>query len=135
MSAAAAPSEGVRLLAGKCLCGSVEYAVEDNFGYALNCHCSQCRRATGAAFKPFAGIEHEKLRVMRGSEDLLIFGEELTRCDPPIERTRRLEHPDFEQLTWVIPLVDRVTDIEALGALQPDQLRAQRSGEYFLRDD
>jgi hypothetical protein len=47
-----------RALAGKCLCGAVHYAVMDEFVYALNCHCSNCRRATGSAFKPFAGIGH-----------------------------------------------------------------------------
>jgi hypothetical protein len=65
-----------RLLAGKCLCGAVQYAVEDAFAYALNCHCSQCRRATGSAFKPFAGIQREKLRVSQGSSGLLIYGED-----------------------------------------------------------
>jgi len=64
-----------RVLTGKCLCGSVEYAVEDSFSYALNCHCSNCRRATGAAFKPFAGIEREKLTVTRGADSLLIYGD------------------------------------------------------------
>ena len=65
-----------RTLFGKCLCGAVNYAVADAFVYALNCHCSNCRRATGSAFKPFAGIERDKLRVTRGEEDLLIFGDE-----------------------------------------------------------
>jgi len=66
------------MLKGKCLCGQVEYEVENSFAYALNCHCSNCRRATGSAFKPFAGIRREKLAVTRGSEGLLIFGQELT---------------------------------------------------------
>ena len=39
-----------RSLAGKCLCGSVHYAVADEFVYAANCHCSNCRRTTGSAF-------------------------------------------------------------------------------------
>jgi hypothetical protein len=65
-----------RTLAGKCLCGAVHYAVADAFVYALNCHCSNCRRATGAAFKPFAGIERHKFRVTRGEESLLIFGDD-----------------------------------------------------------
>lgn len=63
-----------RLLTGKCLCGQVEYSVEDGFAYALNCHCSSCRRATGSAFKPFAGIERTKLQITRGSEGLLTYG-------------------------------------------------------------
>ncbi|MGI9026959.1 MAG: GFA family protein [Burkholderiaceae bacterium] len=63
-------------LAGQCLCGTVRYTVDDEFVYALNCHCSSCRRATGSAFKPFAGIEREKLRIIEGAGDLLGFGDE-----------------------------------------------------------
>ncbi len=65
-----------RMLTGKCLCGAVHYAVRDEFVYALNCHCSNCRRATGAAFKPFAGIERDKLSITAGKGNLLIFGED-----------------------------------------------------------
>ena len=65
-----------RILAGKCLCGAVHYAVADEFVYAWNCHCSNCRRATGSAFKPFAGIERSKLGLTQGEENLLIFGDE-----------------------------------------------------------
>jgi hypothetical protein len=67
---------GVRLLAGKCLCGALHYTVADEFAYAANCHCSNCRRTTGSAFKPFAGILRDKLRVARGGENLKIFGDE-----------------------------------------------------------
>jgi hypothetical protein len=63
-------------LAGQCLCGAVHYAVKDEFVYAKNCHCSRCRRATGSAFKPFAGIERDKLRVTHGRDNLLIYGDE-----------------------------------------------------------
>ena len=55
-----------RTLAGRCECGSVRYEVADEFLYAANCHCSRCRAATGSAFKPFAGIEREKLDGHRG---------------------------------------------------------------------
>ena len=41
----------------------------------MNCHCSNCRRTTGSAFKPLAGIEREKLTVTAGEDKLLIFGE------------------------------------------------------------
>src|SRR5262245_8283783 len=49
----------------------------------MNCHCSRCRAATGSAFKPFAGIEREKLEITRGEDTLLVFGEDDlndTRC-------------------------------------------------------
>jgi hypothetical protein len=72
-----------RLLVGKCECGTVAYRVEDAFRYAMNCHCSRCRAATGSAFKAFAGIEREKLELTDGADAVLVFGEEDlndTRC-------------------------------------------------------
>lgn len=65
----------VRRLAGRCLCGAVRYSVADQFRYALNCHCSNCRRATGSAFKPFAGIERRQLEIIAGAEQLMCYGE------------------------------------------------------------
>ena len=76
-------SSDERLLRGRCECGVVRYTVADAFLYAANCHCSQCRAATGSAFKAFAGIEREKLELTEGQDSLLIFGEEdlnNTRC-------------------------------------------------------
>jgi hypothetical protein len=66
---------GDRSLAGKCLCGGVHYAVADEFVYAANCHCSNCRRTTGSAFKPFAGIGRNRLRITKGEDNLMIVGE------------------------------------------------------------
>jgi hypothetical protein len=65
-----------RTLAGRCFCGAVHYAVADQFAYAANCHCSNCRRTTGSAFKPFAGIERQKFTVTKGEDDRMIFGDE-----------------------------------------------------------
>ena len=72
-----------RMLAGKCRCETVRYEVSDAFLYAMNCHCSECRAATGSAFKAFAGIEREKLLITEGVDDIAVFGEEDlndTRC-------------------------------------------------------
>lgn len=65
-----------RRLAGRCFCGAVHYEVADQFAYAANCHCSNCRRTTGSAFKPFAGIEREKFVVTKGEEARMIFGDD-----------------------------------------------------------
>jgi hypothetical protein len=67
---------GVRKLQGNCLCRAVGYVVADEFVYAANCHCSNCRRTTGSAFKPFAGIERDKLSLVGSADDVMIFGEE-----------------------------------------------------------
>jgi hypothetical protein len=75
--------EEPRTLRGKCECGAVRYEVADAFLYAANCHCSNCRASTGAAFKPFAGIEREKLTLTDGADALLVIGGEdgnHTRC-------------------------------------------------------
>jgi hypothetical protein len=72
-----------RVLAGACRCKAVRYEVADAFLYAANCHCSQCRAATGSAFKAFAGIARDKLAVTAGLDELAIFGEgdmNDTRC-------------------------------------------------------
>jgi hypothetical protein len=63
-----------RMLSGRCQCGTVTYEVSDEFAYAVNCHCSICRRATGAAFKPLAGIERAKLRITQGAEFITALG-------------------------------------------------------------
>ena len=63
------------MLTGMCYCKAVQYEVEDDFLYAMNCHCSNCRRTTGSAFKPFAGIERKKLLVTQGAEHLKVYGE------------------------------------------------------------
>jgi hypothetical protein len=68
-------NSNARILAGECFCRAVRYEVEDTFAYALNCHCSNCRRTTGSAFKPFAGIMREKLSVTRGGDNLTIYGD------------------------------------------------------------
>ena len=73
----------IRVLAGDCECGAVRYTVADAFLYAANCHCSNCRAATGSAFKAFAGIERDKLELTDGLDSLLVFGEDdlnNTRC-------------------------------------------------------
>ncbi|MFL5926004.1 MAG: GFA family protein [Gaiellaceae bacterium] len=70
-------------LNGKCECGAVRYQVMDAFRYAGNCHCSNCRASTGSAFKPYAGIERDRLQVTQGADRLLVWGDEdanHTRC-------------------------------------------------------
>jgi hypothetical protein len=61
------------MLAGKRLCGTVRYAVEEPFRYAAYCHCSGCRARTGSAFSAFAGIEKSKLEVTDGADSIALF--------------------------------------------------------------
>lgn len=61
-------------LKGQCRCRAVTYAVDDAFAHALNCHCSNCRRTTGSAFKPFGGIAIDRLDVVQGGQWVKRFG-------------------------------------------------------------
>lgn len=70
-----AMGERVGKLRGECTCGAVGYEVPDAFEYALNCHCSLCRRTTGSAFKPLAGIARPEMEVVRGGDATLIYGD------------------------------------------------------------
>jgi len=77
------PKASSRVLIGGCRCGAVRYTVADEFRYAANCHCSNCRAATGSAFKAFAGIERDKLELHAGADALLVVGDDElndTRC-------------------------------------------------------
>ena len=41
-----------------------------------SCHCSQCRRSTGSAFKPLAGIGASRLALTTGGNALMRHGDE-----------------------------------------------------------
>ena len=71
-------SSSNRKLAGACYCRTITYSVADEFEYALICHCTDCQRATGSAFKPFGGIAATKLEVTSGSTEVARLGDELT---------------------------------------------------------
>jgi len=72
---AASFSTSARRLTGRCLCGAVSFQVADAFEYAMICHCSQCRRATGSAFKPFAGIRRDHVAITNGADASFVYGD------------------------------------------------------------
>jgi len=63
-----------RILAWRMLLRAVRYQVAAQFAYSLNCHCLECRRTTGSAFKPFAGIRLESHHV-KGADSAPDFGD------------------------------------------------------------
>jgi hypothetical protein len=56
---------GVR---GSCLCGNVVFEVDTPFDRFVNCHCSRCRKATGAAHASNAVVKAGALRWLQGQE-------------------------------------------------------------------
>ncbi|MGB6539249.1 MAG: GFA family protein [Xanthobacteraceae bacterium] len=60
------------MLRGSCLCGGVRYEINGNLSEAINCHCSMCRKAQGAAFRSRAKVRASDFRFVSG-EALLTF--------------------------------------------------------------
>jgi len=55
---------------GSCLCGAVSYSVRLPVKWVAHCHCSLCRKANGAAFVTWFGVEQENFILETGREVL-----------------------------------------------------------------
>jgi len=62
------------MIRGSCLCGGVKYRINGALTRALNCHCSMCRKAQGAAFRSRARANAAEFEWVQG-EDLVTFYE------------------------------------------------------------
>jgi len=51
---------------GSCLCGAVAFAVDLPTAVCAHCHCTQCRRAHGAAYVTWFTLPKERWRVTAG---------------------------------------------------------------------
>lgn len=58
---------------GSCLCGAVQYEVDQLDMPISHCHCRTCRKAHAAAFASTAGVKREHFRWLRGQESLRLF--------------------------------------------------------------
>jgi hypothetical protein len=77
------------VIEGGCFCGAVRYRITGQPAHVTNCHCSMCRRTSGAPFvawavvkKPnFAFTEGEPARLDSSSEGRRSF---CGRCGTPL---------------------------------------------------
>ncbi|UCF81172.1 MAG: GFA family protein [Acidobacteriota bacterium] len=61
------------ILTGSCLCGAVTFEIETPTSYCCHCHCSNCRRAHGAAFVTWLGFDDEDFRLTSNPDDLVNY--------------------------------------------------------------
>ena len=73
---------------GQCLCGTVRYEIEGEPMVAVWCHCSRCRKATGAAAEPGMMIQTDQLRVVEGRANIATY-----RSTAPEAPAGAGEHP------------------------------------------
>ncbi|SNS10121.1 Uncharacterized conserved protein [Sphingomonas laterariae] len=57
-----------RLMTGGCQCGRIRYEAEIDNDEGYLCHCSYCRRATGAAAAAFKNVPQARLKWSREPE-------------------------------------------------------------------
>lgn len=61
------------LITGGCLCGAVRYEVTGPFLRAGHCHCSRCRKHSGAAVLTQGRVRCEDFRLLSGKEAIRVF--------------------------------------------------------------
>lgn len=58
---------------GSCLCGAVEYEIDQLDMPIAHCHCRTCRKAHAAMFASTAGVRREHFRWLKGEEKRTAF--------------------------------------------------------------
>src|SRR5687767_15326165 len=48
---------------GRCLCGDVEFRTQLPSKWVAHCHCTMCRRSSGAAFVTWVGLEESRCEI------------------------------------------------------------------------
>ena len=61
------------MIKGSCLCGKVEYELAEKGLFINNCHCSQCRKMSGAAFGSFLHINGDYFKWLKGEELIQVY--------------------------------------------------------------
>ncbi len=58
---------------GGCLCGSVRYRLHENPTHICDCHCIDCRRASGAPYITWGIVKRGMLEVLSGEVRRVLF--------------------------------------------------------------
>ena len=60
-------------LYGSCLCGGVRFEVTAPFVWASHCHCSRCRKHSGAFGETQGRVPREGFRLLQGEELISVY--------------------------------------------------------------
>ena len=58
---------------GSCLCGGVRFEIELPFRRASYCHCSRCRKHSGAGALVHGRVPRERFRLLQGEHLIRVF--------------------------------------------------------------
>ena len=102
---------------GGCLCGAVRYRIAGPLPNVAHCHCSMCRRASGAPFVTWAVVPADAFKFVAGEPAMY-------RSSPDSER--RFCPDCGAQLTfWTSRAADNV-DVTVGSLDDPERCRANR---------
>lgn len=110
---------------GGCRCGAVRFEASDEPHHISYCHCTDCRRATGAPVSAFVGFAADNVRFTIGEPRLFENGAAsrsfCATCGSPIAYAdARLEN----QIWFMLGAMDRPEDyVPTLHAYVCEQLR------------
>lgn len=78
------------MVSGGCLCGAIRFEVTRFVGPFELCHCSRCRKASGAAFTAMIGVNAEDFSWLSGRD-------EIRRYEAPVIGEVKGRRPDQDQ--------------------------------------
>jgi hypothetical protein len=61
------PKETLEMLQGGCYCGAVRYETAGAPFHRTTCHCSICRRTTGAPFVTWFSVPRSDFKIVQGT--------------------------------------------------------------------
>ena len=115
------------MLQGGCHCGAVRYRVEGEPVYHAICHCTDCRRATGAPLVSWALFPNAQFQVTQGEARAYASSEHARRhycgdCGTSLFYTNEAVFPDMTDIQSAtldtpdaIPLGIHVQTAERIG--------------------
>ncbi|HKU42401.1 MAG TPA: GFA family protein [Polyangiales bacterium] len=74
------------MIRGSCVCGDVQFEIDQLSGPFELCHCNRCRKFSGSAFLAGVGVKREHFRFTRGRDSIQTYDAPILR-EPPAYRT------------------------------------------------
>ena len=56
------------MIKGSCLCGEVQYQIQQELGPIIYCHCKRCRKSSGSAFVTSTEVLRANFNITHGSD-------------------------------------------------------------------
>ena len=135
------PTVGL-MLTGGCFCGAIRYEADGAPFRETNCHCSICRRTTGAPFLSIFSVKSIEFRIIKGQPARFNSTAKTVRSFCSRCGTRLTsEHPDFPEEIGITASIIRISFrhasifTQAVGSNGLFRMDCLSTGEVLGRDE